>query len=357
MVLSLQEAESRRGALHIAHGADGAASGALVALHTDGEVLDSLNYAPGSSYERAVVEQSLRLLSAESEYSPRAQQLLLRCLQPNEAKHRQAFFTEVRACRRRIQAPWENTDVKAVLTEADEFSLFEHRALLAAAQRRLRATGLSLRMAFHAFNSSRTGLLSASELYSGFVWLGVRPSVDHVHAVIRRLDADGDGLLSSDDFVAGIACTSPTSPPWRGAARAYRSRRSPSSTTTAAPTPCCPRAAAPPAARRRSRRRSGRVCGGAAPRRAREMSIVVRECGPLNVALAPPERSNRTTLPLPLGYYAVDGKGGYAEILEPATRSRRASGWTPRFGCRRRRTSGCRCPSAGGCGRRAARRR
>ena len=96
----------------------------------------------------------------------------------------------MRACRRRIQAPWENTDVKAVLTEADEFSLFEHRALLAAAQRRLRATGLSLRMAFHAFNSSRTGLLSASELYSGFVWLGVRPSVDHVHAVIRRLDAD-----------------------------------------------------------------------------------------------------------------------------------------------------------------------
>ena len=32
-----------------------------------------------------------------------------------------------------------------------------------------------------------------------------------------------------------------------------------------------------------------------------EMSIVVREYGPLNVwALAPPERSNRTTLPLPL---------------------------------------------------------
>ena len=72
VVLSLQEAESLRGALHIAHGADGAASGALVALHTDGEVLDSLNYAPGSSYERAVVEQSLRLLSAESEYSPRS---------------------------------------------------------------------------------------------------------------------------------------------------------------------------------------------------------------------------------------------------------------------------------------------
>ena len=32
---------------------------------------------------------------------------------------------------------------------------------------------------------------------------------------------------------------------------------------------------------------------------------------------APPERSNRTTLPLPLGHYAVDGKGGYElEILE-----------------------------------------
>ena len=326
VVLSLQEAESLRGALHIAHGADGAASGALVALHTDGEVLDSLNYAPGSSYERAVVEQSLRLLSAESEYSPRAQQLLLRCLQPNEAKHRQAFFTEVRACRRRIQAPWENTDVKAVLTEADEFSLFEHRALLAAAQRRLRATGLSLRMAFHAFNSSRTGLLSASELYSGFVWLGVRPSVDHVHAVIRRLDADGDGLLSSDDFVAGIAACVPSADV-SAVGAAQRGQELFIPLTTIPELHDHGRAHALLSEGRRPASRTPTLSAqellefAAALRPAAlkaEMSIVVREYGPLNVwALAPPERSNRTTLPLPLGHYAVDGKGGYElEILE-----------------------------------------
>ena len=47
------------------------------------------------------------------------------------------------------------------------------------------------------------------------------------------------------------------------------------------------------------------------------MSIVVREYGPLNVGARAAERSNRTTLPLPLGHYAVDGKGGYElEILE-----------------------------------------
>ena len=68
-----------------------------------------------SEYEHAVVQQCLRFLSSETDYTPRAQHLLLRCLQANEPKERQAFFSEVRACRRRRQDAWEGYEVAAIL--------------------------------------------------------------------------------------------------------------------------------------------------------------------------------------------------------------------------------------------------
>ena len=184
---------------------------ALVALHTGAELLDAVNYSPGSAYEQAVVRQCFRFLSSETEYAARDQHLLLRCMRLTpEPKQRQDFFSEVRLCRRRVQSGWEKTAVAAVLTEADEFALFEHRALLAATQRRLAARGLSLRQAFHAFNSSRTGNMTCSELYSGLRWLEISPSNQIVHALVTRLDSDADGLLSCDDFVAGFAQGDPT---------------------------------------------------------------------------------------------------------------------------------------------------
>lgn len=153
----------------------GLPDGALVALHSHAELLDAVHYSSGGSYEREVVRQCFRFFSSESEYSPREQHLLLRCLHTTEPRARQDFFQEVRACRRRAQTGWEKTDVAAVLREADEFALFEHRALLAATQRRVASRGLSLRQAFHAFNSSRTGTMNSSELFSALVWLGLQP--------------------------------------------------------------------------------------------------------------------------------------------------------------------------------------
>ena len=157
-----------------------------------------------SEYEHAVVQQCLRFLSSETDYTPRAQHLLLRCLQANEPRERQAFFSEVRACRRRRQDAWEGYEVAAILREPSEFALFELRALLAATHRRLRARGLAPRQAFHAFNSSRTGLMSCSELYSALRWLQLQPSVDLVHEAMRRLDTDDDGCLTVDDFVCAL---------------------------------------------------------------------------------------------------------------------------------------------------------
>jgi hypothetical protein len=162
VLLALAEAEALRGALHVHQersaaaslgvgglggasggGEDGGTLDALVALHTHTELLDAVNYAPaggiGGSYEREVVRQAFRFLSSETEYTARDQHLLLRCLRTTDPKGRQDFFTEVRGCRRRVQGGWERTDVAAVLSEPDEFALFEHRALLAATQRRITA--------------------------------------------------------------------------------------------------------------------------------------------------------------------------------------------------------------------------
>jgi len=217
IVLSLAEAETLRGALHIsAERGDGQLCAGhsglppLVALHTHDSLLDAVNHAPDSAYERDVVHACFRFLASSTEYDTRQQHLLLRCLQANEPKARQAAFCEVRACRRRRQSGWEKTGSAPILEEPDEFTLFEHRALLAATTRRLRSRGLSLRQAFHAFNSSRTGAMSASELFSALRWLDLHATVQHVHEAVRRLDTDEDGFLTAEDFVAGFSAADDT---------------------------------------------------------------------------------------------------------------------------------------------------
>ena len=70
---------------------------------------------------------------------------------------------------------------------------------------------------YHAFNGRRNGLLSCSELGAGLAWLQLqsqRPpragvSVDamheaDVHALVRALDTDDDGLLSLDEWAAAF---------------------------------------------------------------------------------------------------------------------------------------------------------
>jgi hypothetical protein len=64
----------------------------------------------------------------------------------------------------------------------------------------LAARALHLLDAFRAFNSSSNGLLTCSELYGALVWLGLRVTPPDVHAMVRYMDKDGDGLVSYDEF-------------------------------------------------------------------------------------------------------------------------------------------------------------
>ena len=73
------------------------ASGCL--LGTVQELLDCINYSEGSQYERDVVRECFRFISSETEYTARAQHLLIRCLQTSEAKDRQGRDISERVAR------------------------------------------------------------------------------------------------------------------------------------------------------------------------------------------------------------------------------------------------------------------
>ena len=60
--------------------------------------------------------------------------------------------------------------------------------------------------AFRAFDLNGDGQLSCSELFGGLAWLGLEGALDVplIHALVRRVDSDGDGLVSMRDFRAAF---------------------------------------------------------------------------------------------------------------------------------------------------------
>lgn len=74
----------------------------------------------------------------------------------------------------------KRTPVSRVFLVPDEFHLLQYRATIAAVRRRIEAKGLPVRDAFIAFNSSKTGALSCSEMYGALEWLGIRVTPSQV---------------------------------------------------------------------------------------------------------------------------------------------------------------------------------
>ena len=102
--------------------------------------------------------------------------MLLRSgLQTNPLAKRGQFFTDVRSCRRRKQGSLEKTSLRQLINTQDEFDLLECRSTIIRVRMLLQQKGILAHDGFNLFNSrSRSGLLTCSELYSGFWWLGLR---------------------------------------------------------------------------------------------------------------------------------------------------------------------------------------
>lgn len=100
-----------------------------------------------------------------------------------------------------LQVPVERTPVSRVFLIPDEYHLLQHRATITAVRRRITAKRLPIRDAFIAFNSSRTGALSCSEMYGALEWLGIRvtPSQVQEHFVAAKISAVNARLLAGYD--------------------------------------------------------------------------------------------------------------------------------------------------------------
>jgi len=211
VALSLSEAETLRGALHMAgeiplfSGIGFGTSCPAIGLRMtsgEGKILDcSKNFRPAGNYQQGMAQQAFRFIDSQVSFSEKEIGLLLRAVQKNECPQREQFFNSVRACRRRRQVAVSTTPLHRIFKLQDELELLEYRATINTIRFLIRKKGLYLMDAFLAFNLSHTGALSCSELFGGLEWLGMRDlQPEQIYKIVQSIDLDGDGLLSFGDF-------------------------------------------------------------------------------------------------------------------------------------------------------------
>ncbi len=107
--LSLLEAESFRGFLHMRQGQGliPASPGTIACLRlTTGSIIDaSDHFVPANSYQQDIANQCYRFMDSQTKYGVREGDMLIRGIQDNDRYLREAWFLDVRACRRRRQTP------------------------------------------------------------------------------------------------------------------------------------------------------------------------------------------------------------------------------------------------------------
>ena len=210
IALSLLEAQSLRVALHMKASAAliPESPGSAVALHTSAPTsaepfatLDSSGgFVASARYQQQIAHMCYRFIDSETQYAESGVNLLIRALQDNECAQRVEWFTDVRGCRRRAQSPWQSAPVARVFSTADQYEFLESRAIRFRIRSLIMKKGLFVEDAFRAFNVGMTGLLTCSEMYSGIQWLGLDLDAPRIYDVVRAIDANHDGLLTSDDF-------------------------------------------------------------------------------------------------------------------------------------------------------------
>ena len=136
--------------------------------------------------------------------------MLLRSLQQNDLAARAKFFADVRACRRRKRTPVDRTSLAQIMSTPDEYELLECKASILRVRALIHKKGMLALDAFSAFNVSRNGLLTCSELNGGLYWLGLVLQPAQVHSIVRAIDRDNDGLVSFDDFELAFGQSTPT---------------------------------------------------------------------------------------------------------------------------------------------------
>ena len=208
VALSLIEAASLRAVLHMREDSpleptapNMSACLRIVAPTSFGKVIGaSHNFVPSATYQREIANNCFRFMDSENHFAEDQLNLLLRAVQRNACADRIDWFNDVVQCRRRVQKPWERTQLARLFTTADQYQFIESRALRFRIRSLVKQKGMFVRDAFRAFNVSDTGVLTCSEFYSGLCWLGLNIDVPQLHDIVRSIDSDSDGLISFGDF-------------------------------------------------------------------------------------------------------------------------------------------------------------
>jgi hypothetical protein len=210
VVLSLSEAETIRRIIHLRKIARKSliersnTSIALNVVPAGNAILDtSLGFRPAKTpFQSTQNFQCLRYFDSDLHYTDQEFGMLLRSLHSNPTKHRQAFFQQVIACRRRARQRWERAPIAMLFLLHTAFTLLHQRVIGLCMYRELVAKDLNLGDAFVCFNSSHSGTLSPGEVWGAakFCRLDNLSSAD-VLDFLDVADSQHEGTLQYPDFL------------------------------------------------------------------------------------------------------------------------------------------------------------
>lgn len=144
---------------------------------------------------------SYRFMNSAMYFDDTALMGLFRVLYNNTCEEREAWWSDIRACRRRMQIPWDQSiPVGRIFTITDEYMFLEYLAVVERIRLAIQEKGMYVFDAFRAFNSSNSGLLTCSELYGAVEWLGIKFTPNQIYDLVRRIAVDNEGLISYVDF-------------------------------------------------------------------------------------------------------------------------------------------------------------
>ena len=209
VVLSLSEAETIRRIIHVRTVAGKGfldSSSTAVALHlvpSGNALLDaSVGFrSPMTVSQRLQNFQCLRFFDSDLHYSDQEFGFLLRSLHSNREKHRQAYFQQVIACRRRARQRWEKAPIAMLFLLKNAFTLLHQRVIGLCMYRELQLKELNLGDAFMCFNSSHSGVLSPGELWGAASFCRLSMSAGEVLDFLDVADSHHEGTVQYPDFL------------------------------------------------------------------------------------------------------------------------------------------------------------
>lgn len=218
VAVSLAEAQTLRAAMHVAvsfsaenqvHRSviDNSNAALSLRLLNEGELctIDASGlYQPSKGHQLRTATQCWRFMNSDMWYQEKELNLLLQAIEENSCKERQVWFTDIRACRRRKQLPVASTPIARLFTTPDQYHLLHYRATITKVREVLKGRKLFLLDAFRAFDSDKNGFVGCSEMYSGFLWMGIRTTPSQVHDFVREMSTDNRGFISYEEFKLGL---------------------------------------------------------------------------------------------------------------------------------------------------------